>query len=194
MCFATYGCCHPCFLLLLAFIILILQRSHGDDGPASPGYHEDAESHHPDDASTAGGLARAASSHHGEYPAARSSHHASSSHHGGAADEHSLPPDATPRSRRSGTHGGTSIAPPVAADGYATPARPDDLFPIPPRASLNQSEYTDQWVEQAATETATNFILSDTIAADSLVQVKFTAPTGGTPAGISSVIVIIEWF
>ena len=155
MCFATYGCCHPCFLLLLAFIILILQRSHGDDGPASPGYHEDAESHHPDDASAAGGLARAASSHHGEYPAARSSHHASSSHHGGAADEHSLPPDATPRSRRSGTHGGTSIAPPVAADGYATPARPDDLFPIPPRASLNQSEYTDQWVEQAATETAT---------------------------------------
>jgi hypothetical protein len=46
----------------------------------------------------------------------------------------------------------------------------------------------------AATETATNFILSDTIAADSLVQVKFTSPTGGTPAGIASVIVIIEWF
>jgi len=130
-------------------------RSHGGDGPASPGYHEDAESHHPDDASAAGGVPQAASSHHGEFPNAHSSHHASSSHHGGAADEHSLPPDATPRSRRSGTHGGTSIAPPVVGDGYATPARPDDLFPIPPRASLNQSEYTDQWVEQAATETAT---------------------------------------
>lgn len=42
--------------------------------------------------------------------------------------------------------------------------------------------------------TATNFIGDTTISADSLVQVKFNAPTGGTPAGIASVQVIIDWF
>lgn len=45
----------------------------------------------------------------------------------------------------------------------------------------------------AATETATNFVGSTIIDADSLVQVKFVSPTGGTPAGIATVIVIIDW-
>lgn len=44
------------------------------------------------------------------------------------------------------------------------------------------------------TETATNFIGTTTITADSLVQVKFVSPTGGAPAGIGSVQVIIDWF
>jgi len=44
------------------------------------------------------------------------------------------------------------------------------------------------------TATATNFLGDTTISADTLVQVKFVAPTGGTPAGIASVQVVIDWF
>lgn len=47
----------------------------------------------------------------------------------------------------------------------------------------------------AATETSTNAIYGDqTISADATVTVKFVSPTGGTPAGIASVGVIIDWF
>lgn len=48
---------------------------------------------------------------------------------------------------------------------------------------------------KAATETATNAINGDqTIPADSTVTIMFGAPTGGTPAGIASVQVVIDWF
>jgi hypothetical protein len=41
--------------------------------------------------------------------------------------------------------------------------------------------------------TDTDAIISASIPADTQVEVTFTAPTGGTPAGMAAVTVIIDW-
>ena len=127
--------------IITQLTIMNFQRSYADPGSPgghSPGYpgEEDTQSH-----TNRSNLAPT-TPHNQDYPPVAAGATSSSVHGDSTRGSGQFPPDATtPRSTRSGA-------------GFATPAR-EDLFPVPPRASLNQSEYTDQWVEQAATNVAT---------------------------------------
>lgn len=49
---------------------------------------------------------------------------------------------------------------------------------------------TDYW----NTQDDTDAIISSTLPADTQIEVAFVSPTGGTPAGIGDVNIVVEWF
>lgn len=59
-------------------------------------------------------------------------------------------------------------------------------------ANLGTLADTDTFV--ASTDDTDWLLTQDVLAADTQVEVVFTAPTGGTPAGKGTVLVIVDWF
>ena len=58
-------------------------------------------------------------------------------------------------------------------------------------ANLGTTAATDMFV---ATQDDTDAIILSDIPADTQVEVAFVAPTGGTPAGIGTVGIVVDWY
>ncbi|KQZ49714.1 hypothetical protein ASD54_12305 [Rhizobium sp. Root149] len=59
------------------------------------------------------------------------------------------------------------------------------------QAALGTLANTDTFV---ASKQDSDWIISGTLPVDTQIEVNFVAPTGGTPAGIGTVILDVEWF